>query len=71
MPPHKEYMYKNKEKIGIWCQLTRKDALFTWTEEHKTVFDKLKVGLTRAPVFIYPDFKQPFEIYTNASIRTI
>ena len=53
------------------CQLKGKDASFTWTEEHNTAFEKLKIDLTRALISIYQDFKQPFEIFTDASMRAI
>ena len=53
------------------CQLSGKDAWFTWTEQHNAAFEKLKIDLTRAPILIYPDFKQPFDIFIDASMRAI
>ena len=42
---------------------------FTWTGEHQEVFDLLKTHLTSAPVLGYPDFRQPFELETDASLQ--
>ena len=39
-----------------------------WTGEHQEVFD-LKIHLTSAPVLGYPDFSQPFELETDASLQ--
>ena len=42
---------------------------FIWTGEHQEVFDVLKTHLTSAPVLGYPDFSQPFELETDASVQ--
>ena len=47
--------------------LTRKDALFHWSEDCQAAFDQLKVRLTTSPVTAFPDFSQEFWLYTDAS----
>ena len=47
--------------------LTRKDAVFHWSEDCQTAFDQLKTRLTTSPVTAFPDFSQEFRLYTDAS----
>ena len=47
--------------------LTRKDALFHWSEDCQTAFDQLKARLTTSPITAFPDFSQEFRLYTDAS----
>ena len=47
--------------------LTRKDALFHWSEECQAAFDQLKVRLTTSPITAFPDFSKEFRLYTDAS----
>ena len=47
--------------------LTRKDALFHWSEDCQTAFDQLKARLTTSPITAFPDFSQAFRLYTDAS----
>ena len=47
--------------------LTRKDAVFHWSEECQTAFDRLKTLLTTSPITASPDFSQAFRLYTDAS----
>ena len=47
--------------------LTRKDAVFHWSEECQTAFDRLKTLLTTSPITAFPDFSQAFCLYTDAS----
>ena len=42
---------------------------FMWTGEHQEAFDLLKTHLTSAPVLGYPDYIQPFELETDASLQ--
>lgn len=48
-------------------QLTRKAARFTWTEDHQLAFDKLKTALTTTPILAFPDFKEEFHLFVDAS----
>ena len=47
--------------------LTRKDALFHWSEDCQAAFDQLKTRLTTSPITAFPDFSQAFRLYTDAS----
>ena len=44
-----------------------KDKVLNWTPECEEAFLTLKAKLTTAPVTAYPDFDQPFRLYTDAS----
>ena len=47
--------------------LTRKDALFHWSEDCQAAFDQLKARLTTCPITAFLDFSQEFRLYTDAS----
>ena len=47
--------------------LTRKDAVFHWSEDCQTAFDQLKTLLTTSPIMAFQDFSQAFHLYTDAS----
>ena len=47
--------------------LTRKDAVFHWSEDCQNAFDQLKIRLTTRPITAFPDFSQEFRLYTDAS----
>ena len=47
--------------------LTRKDAVFHWSEDCQAAFDQLKTLLTTSPITAFPDFSQAFLLYTDAS----
>ncbi|GAU32901.1 hypothetical protein TSUD_393220 [Trifolium subterraneum] len=47
--------------------LTRKDQAFVWNEKCEKSFQELKEKLTTAPVLIFPDAKESFVVYCDAS----
>ena len=47
--------------------LTRKDAIFHWSEDCQAAFDQLKARLTTSPITAFPDFSQEFRLYADAS----
>ena len=46
--------------------LTRKEAVFHWSEDCQATFDRLKTLLTTSPITAFPDFSQAFRLYTDA-----
>ena len=42
---------------------------FKWTDKCQEGFDQLKKVLTEAPVLAYPDYKRPFILETDASLK--
>ncbi len=48
---------KNKAKKNPW----------QWDPIHQKAFDNVKAAITKEVVLAYPDFSEPFEIYTDAS----
>ena len=47
--------------------LTKKGSKFEWTEACADAFDKLKRALISAPILAYPDFKNEFLLFVDAS----
>ena len=44
-----------------------KNAPWHWNENHQKSFDLVKATICQDVVLAYPDFRQPFKIYTDAS----
>ncbi|KAE9274278.1 hypothetical protein PF001_g27128 [Phytophthora fragariae] len=49
-------------------KLLRKSVEWEWTEAQQTAFEYVKKVLTTKPLLIYPDFRLPFRVVTDASI---
>ncbi len=52
---------KNKVKKKPWH----------WDSIHQIAFDNVKTTIAKEVVLAYPDFTEPFEIYTNASTKQL
>ncbi len=48
-------------------QLLKKDTPFHWGSEQESSFKDSKYALTHAPVLVFPNFDDPFIIFTDAS----
>ena len=48
-------------------KLLRKDQKFIWTDSCEQAFKALKDALISAPILAFPDFKEQFHLYTDAS----
>ena len=46
---------------------TKTNPPFTWTPECQEAFDRLRQSLMSPPTLAYPDYTQPFLLYTDAS----
>jgi hypothetical protein len=46
---------------------TTKKKPWRWDPIHQQAFDNVKPTIAKEVVLAYPDFKKPFEIYTDAS----
>ena len=47
--------------------LTKKNVPFVWTVACAEAFDKLKRALVSAPILAYPNFREPFLLFVDAS----
>ena len=47
--------------------LTSKNVRWAWTAEHQAAFEEAKALKSREVMLAFPDFSQPFEIYTVTS----
>ncbi|GFX06521.1 retrovirus-related Pol polyprotein from transposon opus [Trichonephila clavipes] len=47
--------------------LKRKFKKFIWSIETQKAFDVVKAAITKVPVLKFPDFKKPFELFTDVS----
>ncbi|XP_052116392.1 uncharacterized mitochondrial protein AtMg00860-like [Arachis duranensis] len=50
-------------------KLTRKHTPFVWTSECEESFQALKHKLTTAPVLVFPEPSESFEVYCDASLK--
>ena len=48
-------------------RLLKTGSLLHWTFQCQQAFNTLKEKLISAPILIFPDFKQPFQLITDAS----
>ncbi|KAE9357759.1 hypothetical protein PF008_g3016 [Phytophthora fragariae] len=48
-------------------KLLRKTVEWAWTPEQEQAFERIKAILTTKPLLVYPDFRLPFRVVTDAS----
>jgi len=51
--------------------LLRKGTRWSWNSEHQRAFNDIKRVTAKQTLLHYPNFNEPFEIYTYASLRQI
>ena len=51
--------------------LTKKDAIFKWTEECTAALNELIKAVTSEPVLFQPDFTKQFELEIDASLFAV
>ena len=64
---YRRYVMNFGAITGPLHALTRKDAVFHWSPDCQTAFDRLKTLLMTSPITAFPDFSQDFRLYTYAS----
>ena len=64
---YRRYVKNFAAIAGPLHALTRKDTVFHWSADCQSAFDCLKMLLTTSPITAFPDFSQPFQLYTDAS----
>ena len=64
---YRRYVKNFAAIVGPLHALTRKDAVFHWSAECQTAFDRLKTLLTTSPITAFPDSSRAFRLYTDAS----
>ncbi len=52
-------------------KLLKKDIKFFWGPKEQETFEKLKRILTEAPVLLFPNFDKPFNLCTDASLKSL
>jgi hypothetical protein len=68
---YKDHIPHCSDLLTPCTALTKKGALFKWTDDCQHSFDELKRLLAKQMVLAYPDFAIPFEIYMDASNKQI
>jgi len=64
---YRDMWARRSETLAPLTALSSKTAPWEWTEEHQQAFDKMKTIIGKTTLLTYPDFSQPFDIYTDAS----
>ncbi len=67
----KDYIPQRPVLTAPLTALTKKNAVFKWTNECQEAFDKLKSILSSQPVLQYPDYNKRFYVITDASVSGI
>ena len=64
---YRKLVKKYAEVAKPLYRLTSKGVKFTWEKEHEDAFQLLKMRLLQAPISVFPNFRHPFVIDTEAS----
>ena len=64
---YRRYVKNFATIAGPLHALIGKDAVFHWSANCQSAFDRLKMLLTTSTITAFPDFSQPFRLYTDAS----
>jgi hypothetical protein len=66
---YRRFIKDFSQKASFLYELLKKENEYIWTKNQQEAFEELKQLITTAPVVKYPDFDQPFLLYTDASIN--
>jgi hypothetical protein len=61
--------FRRRELLSPLTILTSSKVKFEWHSSHQQAFDKIKkvIETEKDVLLCYPDFNEPFHLYTNAS----
>ena len=63
---------KNFSKIaGPLIDLTKKDFAFHWSDQCEEAFNILKEKLVSPPILAYPNYREPYVLFTDASTEAV
>jgi len=62
---------KRAETLAPLTALCGQNKKFYWAAEHETAFNKIKEQMAQETMLTYPQFDQPFVVYTDASKKQI
>lgn len=68
---YKQFVPHRSDLLAPISALTKKHVKFVWSQECQESLDTVKRLLSRKITLTYPDFNQPFEIYTDASTKQL
>ena len=68
---YKKFIENFNETAAPLYKLTSKKCPFVWDKAAQNAFDQLKTKLVNAPVLAGPNFENPFEIFSDASDKSI
>ena len=54
-----------------WHKASETKSSFTWTGETQEAFESLRKHLSSTPILAFPDVKEPFLLYTDASLTAL
>ena len=64
---YRDMWQKRSELLAPLTDLTSKNVPFKWTDMHQDAFKEVKCSICENVMLSYPDFSEPFHIYTDAS----
>jgi transposase InsO family protein len=64
---YRKFVYQYAKIASPLNSLLRKGNVYKWTPDCQRAFQELKDRLISAPILAYPNFTQPFRLYTDAS----
>ncbi len=64
---HRPFIKDFPARANPLTHLLKKDTPFHWGSEHESSFKDLKHALTYAPFLVFPNFDDPFVIFTDVS----
>jgi hypothetical protein len=64
---YRKFIEAFRSIVAPMTKLLKKGVDWEWTEAQEFAFERVKAALTTQPLLIYPDFRLPFRLVTDAS----